>query len=1042
MKRLYYTIIFVLCSWPTVAQSTRTIKVNTSTSPEVISSPATLLSSFNLAEVPTGFLLEAGFEYLDLTTVDGDINKDYKADILSLRRIMSSMESMDVTGLRQWDTIPLPSMSSNPIPVTIALYEYNKISQTAWNQGLITYSNGQLHPDASATTSELYDTLRVVTFAPSVCVIEDNPVYLSFRFADNCNLSYTSISVDLGDGQGFRSILEGTSLLFTPITSGLQTLTAKVATQTGDLYAYSYFLVKESIPQKNLSTYPSNAIPLTYHTNSGSDITAKVSYSAATGTNPEHKTFIVVEGFDPLFSTSLLGYSSGDLGFNNLWNTFDYNGNTIVNNYDIYYVDWLNSEADIRDNAQLLKLVISFINDQRHSIGSTERSVILAKSMGGLITQIALREMEIDEETHEIDHVFFDDVPFKGVNIPPGVVMAYQSLNSYFNSTVLGIVSLITGDSAIFSEIHRYLYGKSVQQMSINYIDPNGYLYKTPFSVLQNRLGQLGMPKGDVGHPIMIHGISDGGSTASITEALTYTGNSLFSLSCDGEIISFLLNLLSPFTGMGFYWGYFFNGNVLAHILSFLPGISKIHYELTALPNDGTNEYLSYFKGVYTNRILGILDISSTFIEESKQASNQMEALDRGYGSLYEIITPGHDGVYVDTTFTYSDTSFVNAEAHLKMVKNIHFVPSFSSLCVSEPDASIERDYYTNPIMGFKTAFDSYCLPENNVAQDHTMNIPWNWVIERIDDQSFISAPDTVYIGQGLEVVNCNKPIRWFCDAPYYVRINSSSGVVTSISDTTGVTFVAYHYSNGEYYSKKKSVVAVPPEFPPLYITCGADENGMYVELNSPDLDYEEYLDECIPSPISWYYNIDSGILQMSNETTRKFYIEDYVSDAYDWLHITARVQDSVYPRPQSQQYLGFDVWCRKRLNWLFPRKLLYENGQLYMLIFDEEDGMPFDSDMPLVFYYDTSFPPRYTDQSITDTLTLRIDDDILITQTIEEGFWNFPVFCNALVMSKINQILQNLGQTGVDFLRMTILNSNELVIKEFIIPIIKRTSI
>lgn len=1033
-------------------QSTRRINIQLDNQPEYVTSPSDLLSNFDLAEVPSGFLLEAGFELLDLSCVDGDPNKDYKIDIQSLREILSSIESMDVSSnTHLWDSIPLPT-SSSCIPITIALYEYNKLSQSAFNQGLITYSDGCLYPSDTVSPSALFERHTVVAFAPSVTDIGFGQVDLLFRFADNCNLSYISLSVDLGDGFGFRPIQTGTIVHYNPPSTGFQTFTLKVSTTSDTFYAYSYvFVTPNDNPQyapliQPVGTSSSYLLDSIYYsTSSGNTVSASISYRPASSHN---QTLIVVEGFDPFFSFDNVN-NSGFTTIESIIHSLDY-ASYGFDSYDVYYIDWLNSEADIRDNAQLLKEAIRRINVHRHLNGDASRSSMLAQSMGGLITQYALREMELNGDDHEVNNVFYDDTPFKGVNVSPGVVMAFQSVWNYASQGILGLAL----SNYPIPEIKKYLYGKSAQQMSRNYINEYGLLDNTSFAVLQSELEQLGLPQGVTGYPIRNYAISDGGNAVRYSDIMSQTNNTLLRFSCYGGlslfsmIVASLFRVSIPSLGV-------LNGDTVSSILSLIPGASRLEYGLEIYPDDGNHMELSHFTGVYKNKILGLFEVTSTFIDESRQRQEGMKSIERGFTSVYDIRIGNDAEACLDSSCVFSQVhipiqtqsfgeidfvldGFVEAGFSILMGKSLRFVPSYSSLCMSETNSSIDRDFFSTPILGHSSCFDGYHLPDDNHARNHTSSIPWEWIQNQIDSRAEISIQDTVRVGSCFSMLNYNGQVRWASSYPSMVRINSSTGIITSIRDTASVTIVGYDYSNGAYFSRKKTVVAVPPDYPQLYITSGADAQGTYVILNSPDSDYEYYLDaNNSPGLINWYYKIDSEALQLSGEPSRKFYIDNYINSTYDWLHITARIQDPVYPRPVEQEFLGFDFWCRKRLNWVFPRALLFEDGQFKLIMSSGEDPFIFDPLWPLLVEYDVSFPPRYTDQSITDVLTLRVEDDILFTQEKNNFYWEFPIFSNDVLMNRVEQILQGLAPGEAGFLRMTIENAEGIDLKDFVLPIL-----
>lgn len=1030
-KLLLLTTLFILASNALLGQDLRPIKASVANQPEVTTSLPQLLSDFDLSQVPTGFLLEAGFELLDLTTVNGDSSKAYKADPLSLGLIYESIKSMDVSGNRIWNSPPQIDSLTNAVSVGIALYSYNTLSENAFHQGLITYANGKLSPDGGASVADLYDTQKLVAISPLVLRAGHGPLTLTFNVLENSNLPYTSLAVDFNDGNGFRQITDGASVAYTPTSTDPLELTLRVTFLEGCCYAQSYIsILEEPVCTPHISS-TAFADRISFQTNKGDTIEAIISFAAAERPNPQHQALIVVEGFDPI----KLLENNNSFGFTSI---FDIVNSIVVTfkGFDIYYVDWINSEADIRDNAKLLKLVLERINTLRHYNGSPARSVMLAQSMGGLIAQIALREMEIDGIPHEVDHVFFDDVPFKGVNVPVGAVYAYQSLYNYANSTLPGVIAGIAYRNSL-DVIHRYLYGKSAQQMAVNYINPNGNVDHSAFSQLQQRLFTLGMPKGDVGFPIRTYAISNGGRPLSYAETLTHTDGKLLKATIHGNLNNLWDVLLRPLLGPLFSFTNLFNDDAGANILSYLPGFSNLHYELSVAPNNNYNDVLSRFTGTYSNRILGLINISSTFIDDIKTPSASITSLDYGHTSVYEIpLAEQNNQTWIDSTAYFYNGMLYEAAARLQLSKQIAFVPTYSSLNVN---GSVSRDYYSSPIGGNGTSFDGYHLPDGNESQNHITNVPWDWMSEQISMASLeIAAPDTVHVGDVLTLPGVVGPITWTCSPDNLVSIDSRTGKITNIRDNTTALITAYQYRRGSLFARRKYVAAMLPVCPVLYLESGADENGTYVQLKSPDPDYEDYLDDPdTPAQITWYYKKDSYALMMNAGDRRRFYIQEHIETTDDWLRITAHVQDPLNPRPTSEQYLGFDIWCCQRVKLIAPTSILCSGNEIQF------EHSPWDPDLspfypPMLFIRDNSFPPRYADIHITPKLTLVVDDDLSFPANEINNSWVFPIFDSDDVIDRINEILDNLDSPGVGFLRMSMVNSLGNPIKDLVFPIIK----
>ena len=113
---------------------------------------------------------------------------------------------------------------------------------------------------------------------------------------------------------------------------------------------------------------------------------AKVTYRTPLCFN---NPLIISEGFDPwkldTFSTEYEGFSKWE---DIVYEKEDYNVDAykFFEDYNVFYVDWYDCGADIRANAEVLKEVIRWVNQNK---ASGNKNIVLGQSMGGLIARYA-----------------------------------------------------------------------------------------------------------------------------------------------------------------------------------------------------------------------------------------------------------------------------------------------------------------------------------------------------------------------------------------------------------------------------------------------------------------------------------------------------------------------------------------------------------------------------------------------------------------------------------------------------------------------------
>lgn len=168
----------------------------------------------------------------------------------------------------------------------------------------------------------------------------------------------------------------------------------------------------------------------------GVTVRAQMTYYTSSPDGAIRKPFILVEGFDPWILEYLINDIDDSLpvhlGFTNHVDFAKefYNNTALGSDYDLLYIDWENSLADIRANAQLLIMLIEEINEMKASAGSTETNVVFGQSMGGLVARYALRTMENDNKPHQVSTYVSHDSPHLGANVPLGALYFIPQLIS------------------------------------------------------------------------------------------------------------------------------------------------------------------------------------------------------------------------------------------------------------------------------------------------------------------------------------------------------------------------------------------------------------------------------------------------------------------------------------------------------------------------------------------------------------------------------------------------------------------------------------
>ena len=150
------------------------------------------------------------------------------------------------------------------------------------------------------------------------------------------------------------------------------------------------------------------------------------------------KPFVFVEGID--FGLQPAPQRNGDFGWAEfatgggseypfLYNTPNLLDALVAEGYDVVLLDFEDGARDVLENAHLLKSLIRVINEIK--VGD-EEMIVAGASMGGVISRIALREMELAGENHCVRTWISLDAPHEGANIPLSIQHVLYFLKDHF----------------------------------------------------------------------------------------------------------------------------------------------------------------------------------------------------------------------------------------------------------------------------------------------------------------------------------------------------------------------------------------------------------------------------------------------------------------------------------------------------------------------------------------------------------------------------------------------------------------------------------
>lgn len=157
--------------------------------------------------------------------------------------------------------------------------------------------------------------------------------------------------------------------------------------------------------------------------------------------------------------------------------------------FDIVFVNFMEGAGDINENAKQLR---SFLNESINSAlfrdNKTEEFVVVGPSMGGVITRMALAEMEQVKEEHYVKSWVSFDSPHTGANIPISLQFAMSEMASSDASAINEVPKQKM--RAINSTAARQLFKQHWESSSSSSLNPDSL-----HDQLIKKLNNLGYPK-------------------------------------------------------------------------------------------------------------------------------------------------------------------------------------------------------------------------------------------------------------------------------------------------------------------------------------------------------------------------------------------------------------------------------------------------------------------------------------------------------------------------------------------------------------------
>lgn len=884
-KAIIILLSCICCTISTYAQSV--------TDNEIVRSELDeMFENLDKSKIPTGLLLDYAMNIVDFDLFDGsELIEDNTVTLITFENMLHSINSAAVNTAPCSD-VPLMisslKESDDGINVGFLAYKYNYIKAEALDDGLMNYSSGQVSDRyVNGIWQNPYD--EAVIFGFTTGAYSEETGNITFNFTSDhilTNMTFSSFYFDAGDGEGYRSITFPTIVSTSYLESGEKELKFKAISANGDVYeSHSVLVIRELNMITTATDNPDKTEEfITSNTYTGTTVGAQISTYYRTGNNKLTRPFVVVEGFDPWqLLEAFKDFTSmvtcdGILGNTNHKNFKYYNWNEFQqSNYDLIYIDWFNSTADIRDNAYLLINILSDIETQKYMDDCEERTILMGQSMGGLVARYALNIMEENGDNHGVGTFLSHDTPHLGANVPLGALYLLNHIMNFLagNSQVAGLINLIDyfWDKPINDTkriLLETLYSPAVRQMLVNYVNEEGELDNQEHEEFVAMMDEMGFPEGDEGYPIENIAIVNGYEN---NQSDIFMGGQRYAhIEAEGTILDFGLE-------------------AQAEVFPYLSNSSR----------------LSYLDVSFVKSFLWIPSLSFNIFSE--------ESISPSFGLCYDNY-PG-SMFYIGLNRSINDFNILyDYNIDIQLADRIMFIPTASALCVNNRiDTYFSNLYYSNtkPTPKIDTPFDAYRLAYSKESHIHIDSTTFAWINNQINMR--IVGPDNIDTESVYTIEGYSGYVNWNVSDNSIASIDNS-GKLTAIGNGV-VTVIAENYSFGRLLRKTKDVLV---GFPEMVISSSFEAGAGYVfSVEAVDPSYQDDLDLLLDSSVMEYeWSVLDLYGNMTTDVTSSNTFE-FLPDEDEYVTVCVRLVDN--SGNKSQLYsTTLDLQCPFFVNYEYIR--------------------------------------------------------------------------------------------------------------------------
>ncbi|WP_443938818.1 hypothetical protein [Pedobacter sp. MW01-1-1] len=725
-------------------------------------------------QITTGLMSDYGIEFMPLADYDGvSLTNSNYVGIQEWRLLYASVYSSQINDIANLVTLESVNNQINnysivgqPITFAVMHYTYQSMREDALSANLITVNNDQMF-DVSGRNQSPYQNKQLFAVAPlrQAAVTGNNSViFRPEMFFSNTGKTIGNIGIDVGESGTFQIVNFNSPFSINLTELGIVPIAIRITyTDSSVAYAHTKLMVYPTQDENNnsLQSYQEGKIesqrfgPNTGNIITNEVVTASKAYlgvfasgditvqlSLNNNSGQIQKPLIVIEGFDMYNSFTFTSFTNSiTYDENQVFSSYINLNDQLddINSYDLIFLNFSQATDYIQRNAYLLEKVIEMVNNRKINYnGIRQSNIVVGLSMGGLVGRYALRDMELNNLSHETRLFITHDTPHHGANVPVAFQVAVQHLAPFkiingvsatfdYPPIVLDyrdmFPELMVAQSAFNSIAARQMLIQRYQ-LSGNTLNPDNSISQSFFTELNN----MGWPVNSKN--LTISNGSCGGenlfpANSSLLEIsgykpMTYIGN-LFR--------SALMTIAGPYIPIAIQGG---NVNAMNLFIQFpLSSIStrtslNLDFRVNAVPEGGIAEL--YRGDIYIKRKLAwIINSTSYFVKMRINSTSEMLPLDNAPGGVYDMNNFGLD---VNGLTGGGIQDFFSEVSALVKQPKFCFVPTVSSLAISQPWQKLKSNLCQSVNCLNPSDVNNYYAPQENQLHTSFTQLSSDWILK------------------------------------------------------------------------------------------------------------------------------------------------------------------------------------------------------------------------------------------------------------------------------------------------------------------------